>query len=434
MYLRKQGVKNDEIDTYINFLSEFAFYFYKERKYEITADDFSVFMEKYVEVYNLPIHPEVLINKLLKTQIISLDSLKNYSFNYLYLYYFFVAKYLEEHKDVNLNRIEALVANLQKDENAYIAVFISHHSKNIAFLEEIILNSMCLFDKYKPTTLSKEEVGFFDKQVNKIVEEALPSTDSTPEKERVKRLEKEDLSEQIEAKQNSRAEDRKSEEDDLNERELRRSIKTVEVMGQIIKNRAGSLKKEHIENIFEQAMKTNLRILASFFEIIQSEISQKEIVAYISTRLENHIAETLKKEGNEKKKPPSREQLERLSEEYFWNANFIVVYGMIDKIVHSLGSNNLIAIVEKVCNSENTPASFLIKHGILMWYNKNLQVDNIASELVKKDFSEIARKVMKFMVVNHCAIHPVNYKDKQKIENKIGISGKKLLANELKKA
>ena len=69
-----------------------------------------------------------------------------------------------------------------------------------------------------------------------------------------------------------------------------------------------------------------------------------------------------------------------------------------------------------------------------MWYNKNLQVDNIASELVKKDFSEIARKVMKFMVVNHCAIHPVNYKDKQKIENKIGISGKKLLANELKKA
>ena len=40
-YLRKQGVRNDEIDTYMNFLTELAFYFYKEKKYELFPDDFT---------------------------------------------------------------------------------------------------------------------------------------------------------------------------------------------------------------------------------------------------------------------------------------------------------------------------------------------------------------------------------------------------------
>jgi len=51
--------------------------------------------------------------------------------------------------------------NLHKDENAYIAIFISHHSKNAYILDEIILNAQCLFDKYKSATLSKEELSFF---------------------------------------------------------------------------------------------------------------------------------------------------------------------------------------------------------------------------------------------------------------------------------
>ena len=434
MYLRKQGVKNDEVDTYMNFLSEFAFYFFRERKHELTADEFRDFMKMYVEAYNLPIPQATLLHQLHATQIITLDSFNNYSFNYPYLYYFFVAKYLAEHSEANRDRIESIVTNLHTDENAYIAVFISHHAKNTAFLEEIILNSMCLFDKYKPSTLDREELSFFDEQMSNIVEAALPPVSSTPEKERADRLVKEDLSEQIEARKKSgRATELGSKDDNELARELRRSIKTVEVMGQIIKNRAGSLKRENIEHIFEQAMKTILRILSSFFVLIQRESAQKEIVAYISTRIEKHIEEKSKGREQEKYRKPSREQLEKLSENIFWNTNFTVVYGFIYKIVHALGSNKLTPVVEKVCDSEGTPAAFLVKHGILMWYNKNLRVEPIASELGQEHFSEIAKRVMKFMIANHCAIHAVNYRDKQKIEQKIGIPVKKLLENKLRK-
>ncbi|MBI5674528.1 MAG: TIR domain-containing protein [Nitrospirae bacterium] len=376
MYLRKQGVKNDEIDTYINFLTEFAFFFYTEKKNELSIDEFNSFMKIYFDKYNFPIKKETLLKNLQQTQIIALDSFNNYSFCYPYLYYFFVAKYLAEHVEHNKKIINFIINNLHKDENAYIAIFISHHSKNDYILDEVILNASSLFDKYKPATLSKEDLSFFDKQVDIIVKAVLPPTDTTAEKERATRLATQDMNEEIKGDVKSNIAQEGDSEHNL-AMELRRSIKTVEVMGHIVKNRAGSLEKSRLEFIFEEAIKVHLRILTSFFELIKNEDEQQEFVKFISERLNKIIEDNEKKneEHQQKPRPLSREKLDKLSKIIFWNMNFFVVYGFIDKIVKSLGSNKLTVIIEKVCNKENTPASFLLKHGMLMWYNKNLQIE-----------------------------------------------------------
>jgi hypothetical protein len=93
-----------------------------------------------------------------------------------------------------------------------------------------------------------------------------------------------------------------------------------------------------------------------------------------------------------------------------------------------------LAAIIKVCDSENTPASFLLKHGILMWYDKNLQIDNIAKTLDEDGFSETAKKVMRFMIVNHCSMHSIGFKDKQKIENRLKIPSQKLLIQHAKES
>ncbi len=206
------------------------------------------------------------------------------------------------------------------------------------------------------------------------------------------------------------------------EKELRRAIRTVEVMGCTIKSRVGSLEKAKIEQIFEEGMNVHLRILSSFFEIIKNEDGQKAITDFISDRLRNIIKES---EGRNKKL--SDEKLKKYAKTIFWNLNFFVVCGFINKIVHSLGSAKLTEIMKKICDKLDTPASFLVKHGILMWYTKNLQIEGIAEKFNEKDFSVTAKKVMRFMVVNHYALHQINYKDKQRIENKIGVPAKKLL-------
>jgi len=385
-------------------------------------------MKSYFGKYNLPVKQETLLNNLQRTQIIALNNFNNYSFYYPYLYYFFVAKYIAEHIEDNEGNISFIINNLHEDENAYIAIFLCHHSKNIGVLDEIILNACCLFDKYKPATLKKDELNFFDEQVDTIVKAVLPRISITPEKERVKRLEEQDKVEQINGNKNKIIFEEEKSYDDL-AMALRRSIKTVEVMGHIIKNRAGSLEKLRIEFIFEEAMKVYLRILTSFFDIIKNDNAQQEIVKYITDRLNVIIEDKERKDKEEKQKPkpPAREKLESLSKMIFWNENFFFVYNVINKIIHSLGSNQLIEIVENVCNKENTPASFLLKHGILMWYNKNVQIDNIIKKIDEDDFSETTKRIMRFMIINHCSIHAIDFKEKQKIEHKLGIPSQKLL-------
>ena len=416
-YLRKHGVGNDEIDIYINFLTELASYIYKEKKEELTIDNFTLFMKSYLDTYNLPIKQEILLKNL--SEIVSEDSFKNYSFRYPYFYYFFVAKYLSEHIEDEkvMEEINKIINNLHVDENAYIAVFLTHHSKNINIFKEIERIALCLFEKYEPATLTKNEIKFFDEEAHVIVKAVLPPANITPEKERMERL---NIQDDLEQSQEDIVQKEHIDEEDSVGKELRRAIKTVEVMGCIIKNRAGSLEKVRLEEIFMNAMNVHLRILSYFFEIIKGENEQKDILDFISERL--RLLE--ESEGGNKKL--SKDVLRKNARSIFWNLNFFVVFGNIYKIVHSLGSDKLTEIVNKVCDEVNTPASFMVKHGILMEYNKNIQIKELTRGINEKGFSEIAKKATKLMVVNHCSIHQVNYRDRQRIETLL-VPARKLL-------
>jgi len=117
-----------------------------------------------------------------------------------------------------LKEVEKITKNLQVEENAYVAVFLTHHSKASKILDEIERNARCLFKNYKPTTLIKDEVKFFDEQADIIIKAALPSA-RTPEKEREEMLRIQDRMEQeIEEQKETEG---KSEP---LERELRRAI------------------------------------------------------------------------------------------------------------------------------------------------------------------------------------------------------------------
>nr|VFJ91613.1 MAG: hypothetical protein BECKLFY1418A_GA0070994_101720 [Candidatus Kentron sp. LFY] len=67
-----------------------------------------------------------------------------------------------------------------------------------------------------------------------------------------------------------------------------------------------------------------------------------------------------------------------------------------------------------------------------MWYNKNLQVDDIKERIEKDDFSEITRRMVRFMIVNHASMHVLNFEEMQRIESKFSISSRKLLTSQSK--
>lgn len=425
LYLRREGVKNEQIDIYSNFLTELAYWIYDRKGIGLDNNEFQTFLKQYESQFNLPISITEIVQKLSNVNICRFDSLNQFNFCYSYIYYFFVAKFLSVHIDAKKDIINNILANLHKDENAYITVFIAHHKKSDYLLDELLLNAEILFENYSPATLNTEELSFFDKNEDKIIKAVLPSYRHNVEEERKRILSHKSEIEETEDIDIEKVQKEESDkEQGLSEllTNLRLSIKTVEVMGLIIKNRSGSLDLKRLEYIFEQGLKVHLRILSSFIEIIKDEKAEQEIVDLLKGRINQLIEE---QEGDKK---ISIEKIEKLIRTIYWNLNFGVLHGFITKAIHALGSTNLLKISQTISDKENTPSAFIVNHGIKMWYSKSLKIDEIADRIDKKDFSKTAEQLIKTKVVEHCKLHCIDYKDMQRIEHRLKISSKNMLS------
>ncbi len=427
LYLRREGVTNEQIDIYTNFLTELSFWIFdKKNGTNLDRNEFEEFTKFYESHYNLPIPLSELVTKLSNVNICKFDSFNQFGFCYSYIYYFFVAKYLSEHESDKKGAIGNILSNLHKDENAYITVFIAHHTKSDYLLDELLLNAEMLFDKYEPATLKTDELSFFDKHEDKIVKAILPSYQHDPEAERKKLLieksELEDRRNDIET--TSQIHDDQMSSELL--RDLRLSIKTVEVMGLIIKNRSGSLNLKRLEYIFEQGLKVHLRILTSFIVIIKDDGTEQIIVNLLKERINQIIEE------KEDDKDLSVEKIEKLVKAIYWNINFGVLHGFITKAIHALGSINLLKIAENVSQKELTPSAFIVNHGIKMWYDKNVKLNELAEWISEKDFSKTAERLLKIKVVEHCRMHKIDFRKLKEIEEKLHLPATKMLAERSK--
>nr|WP_314834867.1 toll/interleukin-1 receptor domain-containing protein [uncultured Flavobacterium sp.] len=425
LYLRKEGVNNNQIDIYSNFLTELAFYIYTNGNNGLSNNKFQEFIENYKSHFNLPLPLTDILKVLSKVNICRFDSFNQFNFCYTYIYYFFIAKYISDNIDKNKKLVSKIISNIHKDENAYITIFIAHHSKSNYLLDELLLSAEMLFENYAPATLETDELSFFDKHEEKIIKAILPSYEHNTDVERESILNNKSENEENE-KQNENINNDDDSDDFVTK--LRFSIKTVEVMGMIIKNRSGSLPLERLEYIYEQGLKVHLRILTSFFELIKNKQTEIEFTDFIKERLNQINEERIEKEEKEL----NITKIEQFAREIFWNINFGVVHGFITKAIHSLGSNNLLKIAENVSNKEKTPSAFIVNQGINMWYAKSLHLDEIQKRISEKNFSKTAEKVIKFKIVEHSRLHKIDFKKLKEIEDKLKMSTNKLLSDRAK--
>lgn len=415
LYLRREGVTNEQIDIYINFLTELSFWIFGKNNGEnIDEIEFEEFLSFYRCNFNFPVDLKDFLKKLARANICKFDSCNQYGFCYSYIYFFFVAKYLSEHESKQEKSIANILANLHKNENAYITVFIAHHAISDYLLDELLLNAEILFEKYEPATLKTDELSFFDKHEDKIVKVILPSYQHDPEAERKKLLIEKS---EIEERRNEILDNTPLDEEMTSEllRDLRLSIKTVEVLGLIIKNRAGSLSLDRLEYIFEQGLKVHLRILTTFIELLKDDETEQAIVNLLKERINQIIEE----KGD--RKDLSVDKLEKLVKVIYWNLNFGVLHGFITKAIHALGSIYLLKIAENVSKKEMTPVAFIVYHGIKMWYGKSPSINEIADRFSEADFSKTAKQLLRVKIAEHCKMHKMEQKKLKEIGARLNI-------------
>ncbi len=188
--------------------------------------------------------------------------------------------------------ISHLCKTLYRDENSSILIFLTHQSKDPFIVKTLLEHSKSVFPDFSPTTFSSD-TDFF-KRMSQDVKQLVLNASEDPQgdrEERLKELDSADLSASGESGDRGGANELIS--------QLNLAFKTLDVLGQLIKNFPGSLigsdKLALVSECYDLGLRTLSCVLSLFehdsneyIKTVMSEVSKKHKVIH-NYDLENRI-------------------------------------------------------------------------------------------------------------------------------------------------
>lgn len=396
-------IKNKDTEKYLNVLTELAWDIFLNKKKGLNQNDLDIFFTKYGEVY-LSVNKNEVITKLTKHSILCNE--KNLtSFKYPYLYYFFVGKKIAEgfnSFDFIKDKINDLLNNSHREDYANILIFITHHTKDSYIFEKLKYFLIAQFHNQKMATLSKDELSFMSDFVKSIPNLVLEQKEIQAERNRSnKKLDK------IENKHNV---------DESNELlvNINKTFKGMEIAGQIIRNRHATMTRLELYELANTGLASGLRFLDYFIKV--SDVAKKEITSNISEQLYNEPSLTIS-------------EIKETIENLYLQLTYGVINGVIKKIADSMGSKEAFEIFCEIKEKENSFAHTLIKYAIELQFQNNIDIHSLTTTFNEVKQSEICKRILKELVIQHIYMYPVPYKEKQQVSEilKITIQQQRLM-------
>ena len=334
-YIAKVGIgkTDDKIDMCFNFLEYLAFKIYQGRHNargdEDMKEEFERLVTDYKERFLFGISNAVC--KRLQHEYYGLITPEG-KFKDHYVYYFFLGKYLSRHSEEEECKaiIDRILERSHARSNSLILLFIIHHG-NDKIVEDIVIRSMCTLDDISPATLNKKETEEIDKLIRAVPD--ILSSD-TVEAERVKARKRKDEEEE------NYPTEMEDESDDAEAiiNDIYRILKSNELLGQVLRNRHGSIERPRLVEIIEAIIEGGLRL-------INLSLLDRESI--------NQLAAFLHKKNPELNLDEIKNGLRFHS--------FIWVVKQIQRIVQKLNTKEIKPLIKKIVNEKKeVPAYQLI--------------------------------------------------------------------------
>ncbi|SDQ18861.1 metallophosphoesterase [Flagellimonas zhangzhouensis] len=404
-----------QITEYENYLSEFSFYLLENSLREIDRYEFESFDSLYREKYTISESFETIVKNLVKGKIIEhLDGV--YEYKYSYVHYYFVSNYLSNHIDESKIKtiISRLSERLYKSEFSNIILFLTHHSRDKFLLQKLLEKAQSIFKDLKPCKL-QEDISKLNELGNSIPELVYKSRSIDEYREEENKLKDEYYIEVRNAELIEPAQNIYDElDDELNAiSNLNTGFKTIEIVGQILKNNYGKIENSQIEKLLEETILLGLRSLNMFFGIIEE--NSEYVINQVNSIIEEIEIARGKKVDNPKKIEVSAKKIEVLSKTTLFGLCSQISYSFIKKISDSVGTEHLKAISEKVYAKHDYNSVKLLKLAIKLDHFEGFPDSEI--KRLSKEFSDsrLSLFVMKRMVVNYLYLYPTNHVQKNKI-------------------
>lgn len=186
------------------------------------------------------------------------------------------------------------------------------------------------------------------------------------------------------------------------------AFKTIQILGQVLKNFTGSLKGDRKRQLVEECYGLGLRVLGSLFRI-----SDQTYPAFLEG-----LTEYLKS----KSKPPSEAKIKESINRLFFGLLRMVTFSVFKHVSESVGTEKVAQTFAEVVAEDKNPSVKLLDLTIRLDHYRHLPQAQIKG--AAKDFAsnQFAMSLMRYLVWHHFYLYPVDYKLKQEVCERLGIS------------
>lgn len=387
-------------DLRLTYLSELAFWMHSERRRRVSDDEWEYFHQRHCAKFKIHPSREAIKKEFVASGILDFRD-ECFGFRHPASYYYFVARYLRDNlsKPEVRQLVTGLLEKLHKEEHASIWLFITHLSKDPFLVDAILEHAKRIYSDLPPAAFEAdvnfiqtltdkvERVALEEKRFEEVKEARLRKLDSIPDMS--------DLNDDMEAPEEEMDEALKM----LAKMNL--ALRTLEVLGQLVKNFTGSLEGGDKLALVEECYCLGLRTVSMLFDVFQKD-AESFVDLVVDRILERHP------------KVQSREDLKKKVKQFmFWMIEG-ASFGMVKRISQAVGHSQLGDTYKDVRQNNDTNATALIDISIHL---DNLgfpeeQLKSLAKRFRSNFFCE---RLLKQLAVEHFYLFPTSEATKQKV-------------------
>ena len=396
-----RGRSNIDFDIIASYLAYLAFEMRVRGSTTVTDEDLRGIHEGYEAHYDIKRPYEALRSQLVNQNILVAIN-DGFRFKYRYLYNYFVASYLKDH--ITESKIRTMIGQMGRgihiESNANILMFLAHLSKDPVIINGLLSSASGLYPEYEPANL-EEDVGFLA-ALGTISPDAVYQEDD-PQSNREALWAEMDRVNPPDAGESEFAAFEEDQQVDLADPLVKflTALRQLEILGQVLKNFPGSLEGTVKLDIARECYCLGLRSLSVIFEMIRAD--QQDILKRISVSL------------RERNQDLTTTEIDNRSKEILVGLAQVLSYAMVKRVAKSVGSRDLANTFRRLLQETKTPAFTLINSALSMDIQSDFPANYIQSIASEFENDALPLSVLRYLVVGHFHLFPVDYRTKQKI-------------------
>ena len=428
------GVRTEDLDAISNYISELAYdQFYSRDMKEISSSEYFSWHRDFCSAYGIEWDVNRVLARLQRGGIISIEHTGRVIFRYQYVYFFFLAKRLSSSldKDDIRCKVKHMCRRLHLIEYSHIVLFLIHHSNDEFVLNAVRGAASSLLKEQEPFAFEIESDSSLTAAINR-----LPSAigvqvleDRDPDTEQEEALKRRDVVEanqrQLEDELSDIEEYRDATMDGLDAvGQLAVAAKTIELLGQTLRNYYGSLKIDAKVSMGRGALDLALRTLGVFFELLGQ--NHFDLVEFLMHTRRDYERKKLKSSSRK-----TDEQLERWARDLVFSIFREVGRMILKKVASALGSEQLRPTLQQLVPKNASIAYRLVQLAAAL--DGPTEIPRETIEGIARDLrnNPLAFQILRDLVALRVYRYPTEYGDKQWLSEKLNFSMKRQRSAEL---